>query len=499
MIKTPIPHLTGWLALAAILPFTVARADDPFDALPKQVGLLVEYYEVDHSALPPLLRDYQKEADATGLIARVREMAEKGEARMVESTYIVTRSGQRAKIESIREFIYPTEWDPAELPQKLTGPVDRDTEIRTPATPTAYERRPIGNTLEIDPIIGADGIHLDLNLAPELVEFHGMKEWGHDVSTTPSPLFHSMKVQTAITTKFGGCELFGVLTPPSSHGKDGEGKRVLGFISTMKLMALSDPDLKRYRENPQAWIDARFPPEVPRKEGADPFSGGGDDAPPPAPEAPRQVSMITEFIEVDAALASRIALQLNETCDASAIRRRLDGVIAKGEARVLETSTQLTRSGQRMRAQSIREFIYPTEYDPPEIPQELHGPIDRDLKMTTSVGATAFGMQPVGVTVEVDPVISVDGRIIELNIAPELVRHIGELTYGTGPSTSEQPLFESLKLQTSVTMPDGTSFLLAMHSLESARAGEGGTEEERAAVRDRRVLVFLTTKIKVVN
>ena len=275
-MKTPIPRLSGLLALAGLVSLSYARAEDPFENLPKQVGLLVEYYEVDHGALPPLLRDYQKEADATGLMGRMREMAEKGEARMVESTYIVTRSGQRAKIESIREYIYPTEWDPAEAPQKLTGPIDRDAAIMTPATPTAYEMRPVGNSLEIDPVIAADGEHLDLNLAPELVEFHGMKDWGHDVSTTPSPLFHSTKAMTAITMKFGGCELFGVFTPAPAHAKDGAGKRVLGFISPMKLMALSDPDLKRYRENPQALIDERFPPQKPGKAGDDPFDGGGD-------------------------------------------------------------------------------------------------------------------------------------------------------------------------------------------------------------------------------
>ncbi len=498
-MKNPIPHLPGWLALAATLPLSPALAEDPFESLPRQVGLLVEYYEVDHTALPPLLREYQKEADATGLLKSVQELAVKGEARMVESTYVVTRSGQRAKIESIREFIYPTEWDPAELPQKLNGPIDRGAEIRTPATPTAYEMRPVGNSFEVDPVIGADGVHLDINLAPELVEFHGMKDWGHDVSTTPAPLFHSMKVQTAIVAKFGGAELVGVFAPAPAHGQNGAGKRVLGFLSTRKLLALSDPDLKRYRKNPQALIDERFPPEEPGASVDDPFAGGGDEGPPPPPETPRQISVITEFIEVDAALASRMARQLNETCDATALRQRLDGIIAKGEARVLETSTLLTRSGQRTKAESLREFIYPTEYDPSEIPQELHGPIDRDLKITTSVGATAFEMRPVGITVEMDPVMSADGRIIELNIAPELVRYVRDLTYGTGPSTSEQPLFESLKTQTAVTMPDGTSMLLAMHSLEAARAGEAGTEEERAAARDRRVLVFVTAKVKTVE
>ncbi len=93
----------------------------------------------------------------------------------------MARSGQRAKIEVIREFIYPTEYDPPEIPNQFGGqglvvgggpiggggggvgggfPV-------TPATPTAFETRNTGVTLEVDPVLGADEFTIDLNLAPE--------------------------------------------------------------------------------------------------------------------------------------------------------------------------------------------------------------------------------------------------------------------------------------------------------------------------------------------
>lgn len=492
------------LAGALALPFSSASAHDYFQS---QLGILVEYYEIDHAALPPMLREYQKQPDASGLLKQVQEMAKNGAARMTESGYLVTRSGQRAKIESMREFIYPTEWEPAELPQKLSGPIDRDVQLVTPATPTAYEMRPVGNTLEVDPVITADGNYVDLNIAPELVEFHGFKNWGHDESTTPMPLFHSTKTSTAMTVKLSGTELLGVFTPSAAHGKEGKGKRVLGFVSAYDIVATTKKDFANFEKDPEKFMEAH-PVEDnasdPFKsnettEVADPFAPGAGENAEVEPEAPRQISILAEYIEVDAAMASQIVRRMGPTADATSIRQRLDGVIRSGKATLLESSSVTTRSGQRAKNESTREFIYPTEYDPAERPQDLHGPIERGVDFMTSVGATAFEMRPLGITLEVDPVISSDGRIIELNIAPECVEYIRDLTYGKGPSTSEQPLMESVKISTAVTVANGTSILIGIHSLETARAAKIGSKEEQKAVRNRRILVFVTAAVKILE
>jgi len=78
----------------------------------------------------------------------------------------------------------------------------------------------------------------------------------------------------------------------------------------------------------------------------------------------------------------------------------------------------------------------------------------------------------------------------------ESVDLAGLRSYGEGGATSKQPLFETMKLRTVVSIPDGTSLLLAMHSLETARAGTSATEEEQQAASQRRVLVFVTAKVK---
>ena len=114
--------------------------------------------------------------------------------------------------------------------------------------------------------------------------------------------------------------------------------------------------------------------------------------------------------------------------------------------------------------------------------------------MDPAIGVSDFEMRPTGLTVEIDP--NYQGNGIDLNIAPELVRLARLQTYGSERFSCQQPIFETLRISTAVTAADGKPLLLGMHSLETARASEIATEEERNAVRDRRVLVFVTSKVK---
>lgn len=151
----------------------------------------------------------------------IRALSQKKGVDLLSAPSVMARSGQRAKIEIIREFIYPTEYDPPEIPNQIGGgggigggtvsfvPV-------TPATPTAFETRNTGITLEVDPVLGADEYTIDLNLAPEVVEFDGFINYGTPIfgaaslvpPFTPSiltanrivmPVFNVRKVTTQVT------------------------------------------------------------------------------------------------------------------------------------------------------------------------------------------------------------------------------------------------------------------------------------------------------------
>ena len=155
----------------------------------------------------------------------LRALNQKKGVDLMSAPSVMARSGNRAKIEVIREFIYPTEYDPPEIPNTFggtTGLVGGGATASggfpvTPATPTAFEVRNTGVTLEVDPVLGADNFTIDLNLAPEVVEFDGFINYGSPITTTAvnglgqiqnvvitenrieMPVFNTRKVTTQVT------------------------------------------------------------------------------------------------------------------------------------------------------------------------------------------------------------------------------------------------------------------------------------------------------------
>jgi general secretion pathway protein D len=146
---------------------------------------------------------------------------------LVSAPKVTTKSGQRATIQIIREFRYPTEYD---LPQVTQTPGSIFTPA-TPTTPTSFETKPIGITLEVEPTVGPDGYTIDLILSPRVVEFDGFINYGSPISTvvtvvnvpipsatflvTPNvinkPVFSTREVTTEVTVYDGQTVVIGGL------------------------------------------------------------------------------------------------------------------------------------------------------------------------------------------------------------------------------------------------------------------------------------------------
>ena len=52
-----------------------------------------------------------------------------------------------------------------------------------PSTPSNFETRNTGVTLEVEPVVGPDGVTIDLNLVPQVVEFEGFINYGSPIKT----------------------------------------------------------------------------------------------------------------------------------------------------------------------------------------------------------------------------------------------------------------------------------------------------------------------------
>ena len=195
-------------------------SDDPDTSkMEKQIRIQVEWIELSHEDFTDVMEEYSSSksnilnsSNDGPLRATLKEMIEEDEAEIIDTAVVMARSGQRAKVESIREVIYPTEYIPAGLiePGKKESESKSEEEdessekVALLPTPANFETRNVGTTLEVDPVLGADERTIDLSLSPEIVYHVGEEEYGFfkdDESEVIAkmPLFYTIKLTTQVT------------------------------------------------------------------------------------------------------------------------------------------------------------------------------------------------------------------------------------------------------------------------------------------------------------
>ncbi len=112
----------------------------------------------------------------------LRALSQQKGVDLVSAPKVTTKSGQRATVEIVREFRYPTEFDLPQVTQSAGGILTPS----TPTTPTAFDTKPVGITLEVEPTVGPDGYTIDLVLSPRVVEFDGFINYGSPIYATVS-------------------------------------------------------------------------------------------------------------------------------------------------------------------------------------------------------------------------------------------------------------------------------------------------------------------------
>lgn len=174
----------------------------------------------------------------------IRGLDQKKGVDLLSSPRVTTKSGNRAVIEIIREFRYATEFQAPQIPQTVgqqnggilggggagfLGGGGGGFPV-TPTTPTSFETRNVGVTLEVEPVIGPDGYTIDMQLAPQVTEFEGFINYGSPIQSqntnpltgvtttnviTPNvinqPIFSTRKVTTNVSVYDGATVVLGGL------------------------------------------------------------------------------------------------------------------------------------------------------------------------------------------------------------------------------------------------------------------------------------------------
>jgi len=158
----------------------------------------------------------------------------------------------------------------------------------------------------------------------------------------------------------------------------------------------------------------------------------------------------------------------------------LRGLAQKTGTDIMTAPSILARSGDQAIIEIVRAFIYPLEYDPPQIPNNI-GTTTTDTGTTGNVTfvpitpstPTAFEEQLLGVVLDVTPNIGDDKFTINLDFNPEIVEFEGFINYGSPIQASgtdvlgnpvtltitenriEQPVFSRRRVDTSLSIYDG--------------------------------------------
>ncbi len=189
-------------------------------------------------------------------------------------------------------------------------------------------------------------------------------------------------------------------------------------------------------------------------------------------------------------------LGITKILDGGSVSTMMRGLSQKKGVDLAAHPSIVVRDGQQASIRIIRELPYPTEYEPPELPNIVGSEdtfIDFDtgdsfgggtpLVPITPSTPTSFETREVGVLLDVLPTISADRNYIDLTIKPEITDFDGFVNFGTpitSPSSSAidsvfnpgsrvveltpneilMPVFSKLATEQNITIRNGATIVL---------------------------------------
>ena len=207
---------------------------------PKHIRVSFQYIEVTHPVLTEMLA--AKDHGGPALHAKAIALAKQGKAKILETCMVVTRAGHKATVESIRELIFPTEYQPPELQNSVPLTPEQRAAMapHPPVNPvfrsiTAFETRNTGVTFEVKPTLGANDQIIDLRFVPEIVNLIRVDTWMEHTdpwgdASLRMPVLETWRVNTSVTLLDGQFELVSVITPKPAAPAPAAARKILVFV-----------------------------------------------------------------------------------------------------------------------------------------------------------------------------------------------------------------------------------------------------------------------------
>lgn len=212
----------------------------------KQIRVQLEFIEVPHELFTSLMFAASAPPRDGELRKQLAQLIKDGKASVLETMVCASRSGMKGNVDSNEELIYPTEYEPAQLAIEQTGTATTGDggqvptkvhvrDLTTGPTPTAFETRLVGASLEVTPTLNADGKRIDFILNSEMVSHVGQQiwsEWKGETGNTPiqMPTFYKIGINTTAATEDGQFLMIGAMSPKSEKGHIDTQRKLMVFL-----------------------------------------------------------------------------------------------------------------------------------------------------------------------------------------------------------------------------------------------------------------------------
>jgi len=239
LTASPLPGVTSTKSETKT-PQTVAGNTE------QQIRVQLEFIEVSHELFTSLMFGASSPVKDGELRKQLAQLIKEGKASVLETMVCSTRSGTKGNVDSNEELIYPTEYEPAQLAVEQTenattgdgGTVPTKVHVRdltTGPTPTAFETRLVGASMEVTPTLSADGKRIDFTLNSEIVSHVGQQiwsEWKGETGNTPiqMPTFYKIGINTTVTAADGQFLMIGAMSPKGEKGHIDTTRKLIVFL-----------------------------------------------------------------------------------------------------------------------------------------------------------------------------------------------------------------------------------------------------------------------------
>ncbi len=192
-------------------------------------------------------------------------MDQKGAIDVLSSPRVTTRSGVNAIIKVVEEIIYPTEFESQQVGDTIAswgmaptpGQTQQTMYDTRPPVPGSFETREVGVILNVTPVVGPDGMTVDLTLVPEVAELVRWIDYGpNGLYPILQPVFASRNVTTSIMIWDGQTVVMGGLIREASNTID-DRIPVLGDIPLIGNLFKNKGEYSR-KQNLMIFVTARL-------------------------------------------------------------------------------------------------------------------------------------------------------------------------------------------------------------------------------------------------